>query len=50
MYNKLEWKLNTGMFCNESGLTQPVGFCAEGWYCSSCSWTSKPPSFDSVGK
>ena len=33
------------MFCDADGLSEPVGNCAPGWYCSGGSFSSKPQTY-----
>lgn len=33
-----------GEFCDAPGRSSFRGLCAEGWYCTSCSWSEKPGS------
>ena len=35
-----------GKYCNRSGLSEPTGPCAAGYFCVNAAWTDKPQDYD----
>ena len=34
-----------GWYCDSDGLSEPVGLCAPGWYCSGGAFSNKPQTY-----